>query len=467
MTPWNANLLAGLFLAAFVPFALFLDAVLPRHRAVLATMLLGVLFMPWASVDLGGLLDWNRRSAITIAVFLGMMLRDPDRLGRYRFHPIDLPILCYCVLFPVLTSVSNGLGIYDGLSGALKMSLWLAGPYFIGRLFFETPEQRRDLARAVLLGALIYVPFCAWEIRMSPQLHSMLYGFMQHEFQQSVRGSLYRPMVFMQHGLMVAMWIAGGCLFAWLLRVNRDPWRPFGLTLGLLGSGLLLVLVAMQSLGATILTLAFLGTIWFVRRSNARWPLLMLAIVPLIWTGARVSGLLDSQRLGDLISLFSPDRARSFASRLYTEDVLVSNTLQQRPLTGLGTWGADRTIMIDGREQYIVVDGFWVIAFSRYGFLGLAAFMLAHFLPAWRVLRRTRPSDWSRVPDHGVVAALAVVFTIVAIDNLMNAMFNPLFMAIAGALVTAPAEGEVEEEPEMEYAGLGHEGPFARVLGHS
>ena len=109
---------------------------------------------------------------------------------------------------------------------------------------------------------------------------------------------------------------------------------------------------------------------------------------------------LDDQRLAEAVAQVHPDRARSFASRLYTEDVLVQNTWRS-PLLGLGTWGDDRTIMVDGQEEYVVVDGLWILAFSRYGVIGLLAILSVYFFPAFRVLRRTRPQDWSTRPDHG------------------------------------------------------------------
>ena len=158
-----------------------------------------------------------------------------------------------------------------------------------------------------------------------------------------------------------------------------------------------------------------------------------------------------------------PDRARSFASRLYTEDVLVQNTWRS-PLLGLGTWGDDRTIMVDGQEEYVVVDGLWILAFSRYGVIGLLAILSVYFFPAFRVLRRTRPQDWSTRPDHGVCAALALLLTMVAIDNLMNAMLNAVWLAIAGAL--ANTDGDEPEEFELQGArGLDEQPVFPHVLG--
>ena len=59
-----------------------------------------------------------------------------------------------------------------------------------------------------VLGGLIYVPLCLFEVRMSPQLHNMVYGFAQHSFGQTVRGGGWRPMVFMQHGLAVGLFMS-------------------------------------------------------------------------------------------------------------------------------------------------------------------------------------------------------------------------------------------------------------------
>ena len=298
---------------------------------------------------------------------------------------------------------------------------------------------------------------------MSPQLHRQFYGFYQHEFVQTIRGSSYRPMVFMQHGLMVAMWIAGGALLAAMLRVSRDPFRFMGFGWTIPALGLAVVSVLMSSLGATILLFGFVGAIWFVRASNARWPLFVLLFVPILWVAGRSSGVLDNENLESWMSKVNESRARSFASRLYTEDVLVQNTWQS-PVVGMGSWGADRTIMIDGEEEYIVVDGLWILSFSRYGLIGLLAILGVYFVPAWRVFRKTRPGEWSSRADHSICAALALLLTMVAIDNLMNAMLNAVWLAIAGALVNTDGD-DPEEGVDPDAYGIGEERPFAHVLG--
>ena len=78
-------------------------------------------------------------------------------------------------------------------------------PYLLGRLYFSEPAALRDLALATVSAALAYVPFCLWEIRMSPQLHAIVYGLQPFGFGQAIRFGGYRPSVFMTHGLMLGM----------------------------------------------------------------------------------------------------------------------------------------------------------------------------------------------------------------------------------------------------------------------
>ena len=65
------------------------------------------------------------------------------------------------------------------------------------------PASQRTLLISIFIGGLLYVPLCLFEIRMSPQLHKLVYGFHQHIFAQTFRFEGWRPTVFLQHGLAV------------------------------------------------------------------------------------------------------------------------------------------------------------------------------------------------------------------------------------------------------------------------
>jgi len=97
--------------------------------------------------------------------------------------------------------------VYDGFSEIVRAFIGWGLPYLIGRVYFNDLESLQELAVGIFIGGLIYIPFCWFEVRFSPQLHKWVYGFRQHSFIQNVRDGGYRPMVFMQHGLMVGMWM--------------------------------------------------------------------------------------------------------------------------------------------------------------------------------------------------------------------------------------------------------------------
>ena len=107
-----------------------------------------------------------------------MALFHMDLLFALRPRWFDLPIVTYCCFCPIASSLSNGLGFYDGCSGALTNCVTLGLPYLFGRVYFTRLEHLRELAVGIVVGGMIYVPLCWWELKMSPQLHRQLYGFM-------------------------------------------------------------------------------------------------------------------------------------------------------------------------------------------------------------------------------------------------------------------------------------------------
>ena len=91
----------------------------------------------------------------------------------------------------------------------------------------EGPTRTHNLAIGLFIGGLVYVPLCWLEVQLSPQLHRWLYGKHQHAFIQQMRDGGYRPMVFMQHGLMVGMWMGMTALIGiwlWKAKTLHQVW---------------------------------------------------------------------------------------------------------------------------------------------------------------------------------------------------------------------------------------------------
>ena len=427
------TLTATIALLGILPVAVLLFLFLPARLAAAATYLAGWLFLPQAVIDVPGALpDWDRVTAIGLSVLGGVVVLNPARLALLRPSLLDLPLVVYCLLVPLASSITNGLGAYDGFATALNVSMSLFLPYLVGRMYFSDPAGLRALALTVFLAGLIYVPLCLWEIRMSPQLHRTIYGYHQHTFYQSYRMGGFRPIVFLQHGLAVGMLMSCATLMGlWLwLSKSLGRWQAeLAAALGVLAVTTLLC----KSLGALLLLTAGVGTLLAVRHLGTALPLLLLTAIPPTYMTVRSSGNWASESAVQLVKdVASPERAQSFEFRLVNEDLLVGKALEQ-PLFGWGGWNRGKVENAAGKTA--IADGMWVVVLSRNGLFGLVAFTLLYLIPVWLFVWRAGPaSGWSR-PELAGGAALATMLALYSIDNLMNAMFSPFNVLAMGGLI--------------------------------
>ena len=77
-------------------------------------------------------------------------------------------------------------------------------PFFLARSLLAQERALAELPRALVLAGLIYSVPIVIENVIGPELHRMVYGFIQHDYAQSIRFGGFRPYVFMPHGLWVA-----------------------------------------------------------------------------------------------------------------------------------------------------------------------------------------------------------------------------------------------------------------------
>jgi hypothetical protein len=137
--------LVPIALFGWIPAVLFIFAVLPPRRAVIVAFLFAWLFLPVAAYKLTGLPEYSKMSATCGGVLLGTLLFDPGRFLTLRPHWADLPMAVWCSV-PLASSLSNNLGVYDGLSATLSQTVQWGLPYLIGRLYFSDWAAVRELA---------------------------------------------------------------------------------------------------------------------------------------------------------------------------------------------------------------------------------------------------------------------------------------------------------------------------------
>ena len=156
----------------------------------------------------------------------------------------------------------------------------------------------RDLRSllVVLAGAgLIYSALIAYEVRMSPQLHQTIYGFFQHDWLQVIRTGAYRPVVFMPHGLALALFLATS-VGAWA-SLGRLRIRLFSLP----ARGPFLYLIVLLALCKSLAALVY-GALLALLISVAKPRLQMrvavaLCTLALLYPTLRLGGLFPLQTL--------------------------------------------------------------------------------------------------------------------------------------------------------------------------
>lgn len=448
------NVLVPAALFAWPLAALLLFGALRGRRAVLACFLIPWLFLPMASFRIPGFVDYGKVQAASLGCFAAAALFDRPALLAFRPRWIDLPMLAWCVA-PMAASLANSLGAYDGASESLSVVVGWGLPYLAGRIWLADRGGLRDLALAFVAGGLIYVPFCLFEIRMSPVLHEIVYGYHQHSWAQAKRGGgAWRPTVFMEHGLAVSMWMATAALSAfWLWRT--DAVRLFA---GLAMRWWVLLLggtaVLCRSLGAVVLLGAGVAVLETCRAWSRGWPLLALALVPPVYVAARTTGAWSGASFVEAVERFSPDRAESVDYRFRAEDSLVDHALK-RPWFGWGGWGRNRPTTFDADAPAYATDGLWIIVFGKTGALGLAGLLGTMLLPALLLARRMPRPGWAH-PGTASVIGLGVILTLYMLDCLLNAMNNPFYLLAAGGLAGAIAAALRERAAPRPAGALEH-----------
>jgi len=415
----------------------------PRHRAVIAAFLVAWLFLPMTGYSIPGLPDYTKMSATSYGLVLGILLFDSGRLTQFRPRWFDLPMVMWC-LVPFASSISNGLGAYDGVSASVGHVVTWGMPYFIGRVYFTTPAAMRELAIGLVIGGLLYVPLCLYEVRMSPQLHTMFYGFHQHSFAQTKRFGGWRPVVFMQHGLMVAMWMCMTALIAWALWYRGKIKGVRHVPMSWLAAGLIVTAVLCKSVGALVLMLGGMGVFWLIRSRRRAWPLLLVMAVVPAYIGVRAPGLWSGRDLVAAAGMIGERQAGSLRFRMENEDILAEKAMQ-RPLVGWGGWGRNRVHDEETGRDISVTDGLWIIALGQHGVIGVSGLFGSLLLPGALLVRRICGPQGRTLPPESAVPPLilATVVTLYAIDCLPNGMINPIFTLTSGALGGLLAAGAI------------------------
>lgn len=439
---------AQLAMILWLPIILYFFTRYPPRTAVMVSFLGGLMFLPQrgAGFSLPIIPDYKGMAATCYGIMLAMAIYDPERFSFLRVGWTDIPMVCWCVS-AFFSSMSNGLGAYDGFNESLGTIVIWGLPYFLGRLYFNNLDTLKELAIGILKGVLIYVPLCIWEGRMSPNLHLMVYGYWAHPsgLLQAIRYGGFRPNVFMQHGLMVGHWVMTGTLIGiwlWQAGVVKEVW---GKPMKTLVWVMLFTVVWNRSTGAYGLMLLGLLILFVAKNLQTSLPVLLVIFGLSYYLYAGVTGTFAGDEIVQWISdHISPERAQSLDFRFVNEELLAAKA-RERIVFGWGGWGRNRVYDYDWKGDLVdisVTDSMWIIAFGTRGVFGLASVAGSLLLPAAVFCFRYPASTWLK-PRVAPAASMAVAVVLFMFDSVLNDMFNPIFPLISGglsALVLKPVE---------------------------
>ncbi|MEG3835049.1 MULTISPECIES: O-antigen ligase domain-containing protein [unclassified Microcoleus] len=422
--------LIPLALFGFIPVVCYLFVRFPAQRAVIISFVVGWLFLPQASYPIPSLPSYTKISAACYGVLLGTLIYDPARLTSFKPGWLDVPVVIYC-LCPIVSQVSNG---GSPISPTINQIVTWGLPYFLGRLYLGSLDGLRQLAIGIFAGGLAYIPFTLIEGVRGPILHLMIYGVNAFEdWGQARRLGGWRPVVFMQHGLMVGLWMMTAALIALWLWQTGTLKKFQGRNIKTLAIILTIAFFLCRSTGAYSLFAMGLLVLFSAKWFRTPLPLLFIIGYIVFYLYVAASGQFSSKDVMDFITpIFGEERSASLKFRFDMEEIL-GEKARQRFLFGWGDSGGNRVYDESGKD-ISVTDSLWIIAFGVNGAVGLASLFSSLLLPVIVFTLFKYPArTWSN-PKVAPAAVLGVALTMYVFDCVLNAMTNPIFALIAGGI---------------------------------
>jgi hypothetical protein len=468
----------ALSLWPFVSAALFFTTRLPV--ALLATLIGGYLLLPTQTeLNLPLLPALDKNSIPALLALLFVLVKVSSQKRNTHFTQPDWPVLpgilprdrVVLTLFLLMfvghigTHFLNrdplfygprmlpALRPYDAAAVMMATALQFV-PFLLARKVLSSNEGQRLLLISLAIAGAAYAFLAMYEVRMSPQLNRMVYGFFPHEWIQHWRGNGWRPVVFVEHGLQLSIFFAMALISAATLVLIEDNKRRFVWVLTAIW--LFFALYMSKSLGAFLISIVLLGVIFMTPKRIQLLFIFGVASSILLYPVIRSADILPYEQI---LSNVDVERAHSLTVRLDSEQLLLEKA-NERPIFGWGGWSRSRVFAEDGRD-IAITDGAWII------FLGLGGWLkyISVFgLLTWGMLQLFWQK--SRGIDTRTIG-VALVLTANLVDLIPNSAFTPITLLLAGALCGRLEHRATAPQPEQVAATLpsGREGVrYARTL---
>lgn len=324
------------------------------------------------------------------------------------------------------------MSMYDALAES-AMNMIILIPFIAAYGLINNDERRWQLIAILVAAGLGYSLLMLFEIRLSPQLHRIFYGFFPHSFGQQVRAGGFRPVVFLGHGLLVAIlcsMIISAAVIRW--RVAKGPKKTRA---GLIAIYFGVLLLLCKSAGAIIIAAFFVPAAAFLRAKLITTVSASVCLMILFYPAVRSAELFPTSGISALTGSLSADRQDSFGVRLINEDQLLKRA-SEKPLFGWGSWGRNRIYSADDGRDWSTTDGAWIITLGSWGWAGYLSMFGLLCIGCARLL-------WGRKhgASHSIASAgLCMLLSINLIDSIPNSSIKPISWLIAGTILAISSQ---------------------------
>lgn len=374
----------------------------------------------------------TRSSLIGLTVLIGMLLTDWKTLIRFRPKWFDVPVLIWCVM-PLFSALSNQLGFEFGLRNVSYYLLAWAVPYLAGRIYFADLKPLRELGIALVIAGLCYIPFCIIEGITGPIFYELIYGFHPYRFDGAQRVVGYRPIVFLEHGSQLGIWMSSIALLAFWMHMSgalpKFKWIPAHVAVFVL----IVTAFLCQSLGSCILMLLGIVT-WTLIKKNVKIPRFVLVMFAVMLIGMMAFVMGGDQVVGKVLGQQTVLKLKNY-SRLKSMGWRVNvirrgmGSVKEQPVLGLGRWDWWELQEENKRPVWsLFLQGMGVNGiFAGLALLGIFA------IPIWQFINGCPVRLWTDM-NLGPAAVLMIFLFMHAVDSMLNPTFSTSLICVAGGL---------------------------------
>ena len=399
--------------------------------AVFWTIVGGYLLLPVkVKIDFPLIPPLDKESIPAIAAMIGCIYIAKKKISLIPDSGLERWLIVSLLIIPIITVSNNqvfvndnpGLTYYDALSAIITQYLQLI-PFILGMQLVKSHDDQLEIFKLLVIAGLFYSLPILFEVRMSPQLHTWIYGFFPHSWLQQIRFGGFRPVVFLGHGLLVAMFVAvalGAATVLWKMNIKIRNIPPYIIVVYFFVLLILCKTVGAFLLGAFLLLAIGLMPVYIIRRLA-----LLILFIAICYPLLSLYDIFPHQDLIEIAKSFDAERGQSLAFRFFHENRLLDHA-QQKIFFGWGGWG--RGFLPDS-----VTDGFWIIILGQYGIVGFAALFGLVVLSGRSGVKSARLLN--TVNEQRLMVGHALMVSVILVDQLPNASLYSWMWFFIGALL--------------------------------